>query len=124
MWKKIHEYVVENKVDALFGTASFLETNIKVIEPELKFLNENFAMPDEIKVKALDEYKVNLSNNIPILSKMVIAKKLPTLIKAYLRLNAYIGDGAVLDNHFKTTDVFVFLPFSKIKETYLKKFSN
>ena len=124
MWKKIHEYVVENKVDALFGTASFLETNIKVIEPELKFLNENFAMPDEIKVKALDEYKVNLSNNIPILSKMDIAKKLPTLIKAYLRLNAYIGDGAVLDNHFKTTDVFIFLPFSKIKETYLKKFSN
>ena len=101
-----------------------LETNVKVIEPELKFLNENFAMPDEIKVKALDEYKVNLSNNIPMLSKMDIAKKLPTLIKAYLRLNAYIGDGAVLDNHFKTTDVFIFLPFSKIKETYLKKFSN
>ena len=124
MWKKIHEYVIQNKVDALFGTASFLETNVKAIEPELKFLNENFAMPDEIKVKALDMYKVNLSNNTPILSKMDIAKKLPTLIKAYLRLNAYIGEGAVLDNHFKTTDVFIFLPFSKIKETYLKKFSN
>ena len=124
MWKKIHEYVVENKVDALFGTASFLETNIKLIEPELKFLNDNFTMPDEIKVKALNEYKVNLSNNISILSKMDIVKKLPALIKAYLRLNAYIGDGAVLDNHFKTTYVFIFLPFSRIKETYLKKFSN
>ena len=44
-------------------------------------------------------------------------------IKAYLRLGAKIGDGAVVDKIFKTTDVFIYLPFNTIKPEYLKKFS-
>ena len=38
------------------------------------------------------------------------AKKLiPPLIKGYLRLGAYIGDGAVLDEQFSTTDILIIL---------------
>lgn len=126
MWKNIHQFIVNNKIDALFGTASFLETNLFNIESELKFLNSNFSMPENIAVEALEHCKVNLREEIDSEQKYSkeIIKKIPTLIKAYLRLGAYIGDGAVIDHHFKTTDVFVFLPFSRIKETYLKKFSN
>ena len=57
------------------------------------------------------------------ISDLLIIKKLPPLIKAYLRLGAKIGDGAVVDKLFKTTDVFIYLPFNKIKPEYLKKFS-
>ena len=47
--------------------------------------------------------------------------KLPTLIKAYLKFNASIGTGAVIDNKFKTTDVFIFLPIEKINKEYVNK---
>ena len=36
--------------------------------------------------------------------------QLPPLIKGYLRLGAFIGDGAVIDHQFGTTDVLIVLP--------------
>ena len=49
-------------------------------------------------------------------------RALPPLIKGYLRLGAYIGDGAVIDYEFGTTDVLIVLPVSAIKQRYLEHF--
>ena len=49
-------------------------------------------------------------------------RDLPPLIKGYLRLGAYIGDGAVVDHEFGTTDVLILLPVSAIKQRYLEHF--
>ena len=40
--------------------------------------------------------------------------ELPPLIKGYLRLGAFIGDGAVIDHQFGTTDVLIVMPVSAI----------
>ena len=47
---------------------------------------------------------------------------LPPLIKGYLRAGAYIGDGAVVDHEFGTTDVLIVLPVSAIKPRYIEHF--
>jgi putative hemolysin len=47
---------------------------------------------------------------------------LPPLIKGYLRLGAYIGDGAVIDHQFGTTDVLIVLPVKKITARYMAHF--
>ena len=44
------------------------------------------------------------------------------MIKGYLRLGAYIGDGAVVDHEFGTTDVLIVLPVSAIKKRYVEHF--
>jgi putative hemolysin len=49
-------------------------------------------------------------------------RALPPLIKGYLRLGAYIGDGAVVDHEFGTTDVLIVLPFSVIDQRYIEHF--
>jgi len=49
-------------------------------------------------------------------------RALPPLLKGYLRVGAYIGDGAVVDHEFGTTDVLIVLPFSAIKPRYLEHF--
>ena len=46
-------------------------------------------------------------------------KALPPLIKGYLRVGAYVGDGAVIDHQFGTTDVFVIMPVEAIKARYI-----
>jgi putative hemolysin len=48
---------------------------------------------------------------------------LPPLIKGYLRIGAYIGDGAVVDHEFGTTDVLIVLPMSAIKNRYVEHFA-
>jgi putative hemolysin len=49
-------------------------------------------------------------------------KALPPLIKGYLRLGAFIGDGAVIDRQFGTTDVLIILPVEKIDPRYFEHF--
>ena len=49
-------------------------------------------------------------------------RALPPFIKGYLRLGAYIGDGAVIDSEFGTTDVLIVLPVSAIKQRYFEHF--
>jgi putative hemolysin len=44
---------------------------------------------------------------------------LPPLIKGYLRLGAFIGDGAVIDRQFGTTDVCIVLPKAAISPRYV-----
>lgn len=48
--------------------------------------------------------------------------ELPPLIKGYLRLGAYIGDGAVIDHQFGTTDVLIVMPVSAINARYIEHF--
>ncbi|MDP1974790.1 MAG: hypothetical protein Q8K37_02345 [Alphaproteobacteria bacterium] len=45
---------------------------------------------------------------------------LPPLIKGYLRVGAYIGDGAVVDNDFNTTDVCIIVKTELIADKYLR----
>ena len=47
---------------------------------------------------------------------------LPPLVKAYLRVGARFGDGAVIDRQFGTTDVFVVMPVEAISGRYLNYF--
>ena len=49
-------------------------------------------------------------------------KALPPLIKGYLRLGAYVGDGAVVDRQFGTTDVLIILPVEAIDSRYFGHF--
>jgi putative hemolysin len=49
-------------------------------------------------------------------------KALPPLIKGYLRVGAYVGDGAVIDHQFGTTDVFIIMPVEAIKSRYFAHF--
>jgi putative hemolysin len=47
---------------------------------------------------------------------------LPPLLKGYLRLGATIGDGAVVDHQFNTTDVCVVLRTERLSARYLRRY--
>jgi putative hemolysin len=50
-------------------------------------------------------------------------RALPPLIKGYLRLGCSIGDGAVIDHQFGTTDVLIILPVAALSERYVEHFT-
>jgi putative hemolysin len=49
-------------------------------------------------------------------------KAIPPLIKGYLRLGAFVGDGAVIDEQFGTTDVLIILPVEEIDPRYFEHY--
>ena len=48
--------------------------------------------------------------------------QLPPLLKAYLRLGGFIGDGAVVDEQFNTTDVCVVVKTAMIADKYARHY--
>ena len=48
--------------------------------------------------------------------------RVPPLIKGYLRLGGFVGDGAVIDPQFNTTDVFIIVKTELVTEKYIRHY--
>jgi len=47
---------------------------------------------------------------------------LPPLIKGYLRVGGFVGDGAVIDDQFNTTDVCVLVKMDLVSSKYSRHY--
>lgn len=123
LWHGIASYVEKYECDVLLGCASFEGTDPKQHALGLSFLYHHALAPDEWRVCAHDHLRVDMDmmpkEDIDLRAAM---RSLPPLIKGYLRLGAHIGDGAVVDHQFGTTDVFIVLPREAITGRYLSHF--
>lgn len=123
LWQGIADYISENNVDLLFGCASLHGTVTDELKTPLSYLYHYHLADPALCPRALDARYVDM-NRIP--KDEIDAKRafvsLPPLIKGYLRAGAIIGDGAVIDYDFNTTDVFVMMPTELIAERYRKHY--
>jgi len=123
LWHGIWSYVLQNRLDVMIGCASLDGIEPKQLALPLSFLHHYARAPEEWRARALPERYVEMNR----MSKETIEPKaalrlLPPLIKGYLRLGAHIGDGAVIDYEFGTTDVLIVLPVSAISARYIEHF--
>jgi len=51
-------------------------------------------------------------------NKGLAIQELPPLIKGYLRIGAQVGDGAVVDHQFNTTDVCIIVKTDNLPNRY------
>lgn len=123
LWHGLWTYIREHKVDAMIGCASFEGTDPTAHAMALSFLHHHALATPEWRCRAHDNLYVPM-NMIPKdqIDTKAALKALPPLIKGYLRLGAMVGDGAVIDRQFNTTDVFVILPVEKIDPRYFEHF--
>jgi L-ornithine Nalpha-acyltransferase len=121
LWHGIHAYILQNGCDVMIGCASLDGTDPKRLALPLSFLHHYARAPEQWRARALPQRYIDMNR----LSKEAIDPKaalrmLPPLIKGYLRLGATVGDGAVVDHEFGTTDVLIVLPISEIKQRYFE----
>jgi putative hemolysin len=123
LWQGIWSYVREHGVDVMFGCASFEGTDPAAHAEALSFLYHSALAPEAWRVRAHDHLHVEMNRMaLKEVNMRSAMKALPPLIKGYLRLGAYIGDGAVIDHQFGTTDVLVILPVEAIQSRYFSHF--
>jgi putative hemolysin len=123
LWQGIWNYVRHSKIDVLFGCASLQGADPINHELQLSYLAHHFAAPEQWKVRPLTPRFVSMNMRAPgSYDVSRAARALPPLIKGYIRLGCYIGEGAVVDRQFNTTDVFVLLPVANITARYLSRF--
>lgn len=123
LWQGIADYVLEHGIEMLFGCASFPGTDVKALAKPLSYLYHYHLAPPELCPVALPERYVPM-NVIPKeeLNPKEILSTLPPLIKGYLRIGSLIGDGAVVDEQFNTTDVCIMLHTNLVTNHYKKHY--
>jgi L-ornithine Nalpha-acyltransferase len=123
LWQGIWNYVRQHRLDVMFGCASFEGTDPNAHADALSLLGHKCVATDEWRVRAHDTLYVEMKRKeLGSLDQRRAMRDLPPLIKGYLRLGCSIGEGAVIDHKFNTTDVLIILPVSKINPRYFAHF--
>lgn len=123
LWKGLMAYVARFDIDLMFGCASFPGIDPDALAMPLSYLHHYAAMPEDVKVSARPELYVSMAR-IPkdAIDQKEGMRTLPPLLKGYLRAGCRIGDGAVIDRQFSTTDVFIYFPMSGLDPRYKSRF--
>ena len=119
MWQGIASYIFCNDIDLLFGCASFPSPDPCKFRRSLDYLSTYHTAPAAICPRALPERYIdmNCKNASPQDVRSAI-QELPPLIKGYLRIGAQVGDGAVIDHQFNTTDVCIIVKTDDLPARY------
>jgi len=123
LWKGLMAYVARFDIDMMFGCASLPGTNVDEMTLPLSYLHHFVPMPEHLRVKARPELFVNM-NRMPkdAIDPREGIRSLPAILKGYVRAGCGIGDGAVVDRQFGTTDVFIYFPVSGLDARYKSRF--
>jgi putative hemolysin len=123
LWRGIAAYVDLHSIEIMFGCASLPGTDPDAIAAELTYLAAHHLAPPEIRPRALPERYVNMLRRDPAsLDNRRVLASLPPLIKGYLRLGGFVGDGAVIDTQFNTTDVAVVVKTVLVTDKYTRHY--
>jgi L-ornithine Nalpha-acyltransferase len=123
LWHGIGSYLGRTKMDVMFGCASLEGIDPDRLALPLSYLHHFARAPEEWRTRALNHRYVEM-NRLPkeSINPKAALRALPPLIKGYLRAGAFVGDGAVIDYQFGTTDVLIVFPVEAIKARYSTHF--
>jgi putative hemolysin len=123
LWFGIWNHVRRNGIDVMFGCASLPGTDPDALNLPLSFLAHHFCAPEDWRVSARPARAVPMGR-LPsgTYDIQVAIRSLPPLLRGYTRLGCFVGEGAVVDHQFNTTDVFVILPVAQIRSRYFARF--
>lgn len=123
LWRGVGAYCEINRVKALFGCASFMGTDIDKIKNALSYLYHYHLAPEDIRTRALPDLYQDM-NIIPKdkLDAKQAVRELPPLIKGYLWMGGFIGDGAIIDRQFNTIDVCIIVKSDLMTDRYAQRY--
>jgi len=123
MWLGISAYVMHYGIGIMFGCASLAGTDVAAVKEQLSYLYHFHLAPESFRPRALESRYVDMN----LIAKDDIDPRralvsLPPLIKGYLRLGGFVGDGAVIDEQFNTIDVCIQVKTELVTEKYLRHY--
>ena len=123
LWRGIAAFVFRHKIDLMFGCASLPGTDQDALAAQLSYLHANHLAPPALRPRAVPGRFVAMDRIPPGgLDMRAAMVALPPLVKGYLRLGGFVGDGAVIDHQFNTTDVCIVVKTDLITDKYYRHY--
>lgn len=123
LWRGIGGYIEQNQVKILFGCASFWGIDISKYRQAMAYLYHEHLAPEELRTRALPELYQDMNTIAPEnINVKEALRELPPLIKGYLRMGGFVGDGAIIDPQFNTIDVCVIVKSDLMVDRYAQRY--
>ena len=124
LWNGLAQYVADHQIEVLFGVASFHGTDVAQLAENLALLHHDHLAPESLRVRVQSEY----FQSMDLVPRDKIDRRramvgIPALIKAYLRLGGFVGEGAFVDHDFNTTDVCLVMDTERMNQRYRDYYS-
>ena len=117
LWSGLASYIQARDIRILFGVASFHGTDTNDHAAALSHLYYRHLAPKPLRVRAqADAYAPMDILNADAVDRVAAMRDVPALIKSYLRLGGFVGDGAFVDHAFNTTDVCLILDMAGVSQ--------
>jgi len=115
LWTGLAGYVEAHGIELMFGVASFHGTEIAPLAAPLSFLHHRHLAPRPIRVRAHAQghQRMDLIAERD-LDRAAASRAIPSLIKGYLRMGGFVGEGAYIDRSFNTTDICLVMDVANI----------
>ena len=119
LWTGIAAYVARHGIGLMFGCGSLHGTDLDSNAAQLSYLAQHHMAPPELRPRALEGLYHPMERLAPgeYDAKRAMLE-LPPLVKGYLRLGGFVGDGAVIDPQFNTTDVCILVKTDLVTRKY------
>ena len=132
LWRGLASYVFRHDVAVMFGCASLPGTDPQALAGPLSYLHHYHLAPPNLRARARSERYVEMNLLPPaeidaqaavaILDARAALSALPPLIKGYLRVGGRVGEGAVIDPQFNTTDVCIIVVTDRVTDKYFNHY--
>lgn len=117
LWNGLAAYVRAHGIEILFGVASFHGTDPAPLAQPLSFLHHKHLAPPDLRVRARGDGFQRMDLLAPDeIDRPRAMRETPALIKAYLRMGGFVGEGAWIDRAFNTTDVCLVMDTVRIRD--------
>ncbi len=121
LWVGLGQYVGEHEVGVMFGVASFHGSDPAPLAQALSYLHHNHLAPPDLRVTAIANSRARMDILPPErVDKAEAMRQIPALIKAYIRLGGFVGEGAYIDRDFNTIDVCLLMDTERMVSRYRK----
>jgi len=121
LWRGIAAYAVQHDIHLMFGCASLPGTEPDKLALPLSYLYYHHLAPPALRPVAVPHRYVDMRMlDEHDIDPRTAVNELPPLIKGYLRLGGFVGEGAVVDPQFNTTDVSIVVKTDLITDKYLR----
>ena len=123
LWRGIALYAYHYNIQIMFGCASTPGTDPSAARPGAVLpLSSSSRAARASRARAARTLREDGYAGARQLRPAQGAGARPPLIKGYLRLGGFVGDGAVIDSQFNSTDVFIIVKTELVTEKYMRHY--
>jgi putative hemolysin len=119
LWAGLADYIAAHDIEVMFGVASFHGLDPAALAAPLSLLHHRHLAPAAIRpvARAPGHQRMDLIAE-PDLDRPLAIRAIPALIKAYLRLGGFVGQGAFVDRAFNCIDVCLVMDVALIPDKH------